>query len=197
MKKIITAILLFYNANISAQNVGIGTINPSEKLEVAGNAKAGNFLYSTPKTFFYTLSGFNFIPEKSSDTTISGVGGGEITMQTNVAGKRIVAPVQLPDGATMINLKAYINDFSSTDNLRVILYRKTIVDNFFADNYGLVISSGSLGLAMYQTPISFNVVNNSLYTYYLSVGTENFSVPFPGNIYLRAVIIEYTKTTTQ
>jgi len=198
IKKIllIEAMVLMYFFS-SAQNVGVGTTNPSEKLEVAGNTKAANFMYSTPKTFFYTLSGINFIPEKSSDTTISGIGNGEITMQTNVAGKRIIAPVQLPDGATLINLKVYINDNSTTDDLRVTLYRKTITGVFFADNYGSLVSSGSAGLALYQTPISTTVVDNSLYTYYLSVGTEISTIPFPGNIYLRAVIIEYTKTTTQ
>lgn len=197
MKKILLLLLMFAFVIISfAQNIGIGIISPSEKLEVAGNVKAGNFIYSTPKTFFYTLSGFNFRAEKSTDTVLVSVGAGEITMQTNLLGKRIVAPVQLPDGATFVNLKAYINDFSSSTNLVVLLYRKTITTNFFADNYGLVTSSGSAGLALYQTPLFTNVVNNSLYTYYLSVGSEDQNIPFPGNIYLRAVIIEYTNTTT-
>ncbi len=189
--------LLLFNLFSTAQNVGVGSLNPSEKLEVAGNIKASDFIFSTPKTYYYTLSGVNFIPEKSSDTTIVTIGSGEITMQTNVAGKRIIAPVQLPDGATLINLKAYLNDNNTTENLRVTLYRKTIMSNFFADNYGTLVSSGSAGFALYQTSLFTNVVDNTLYTYYLSVGTENSAVPFPGNIYLRAVIIEYSKTSSQ
>ena len=118
-------------------------------------------------------------------------------MQTNLVAKRIVAPIHLPDGATMVNLKAYINDFSTAVNLRVTLYRKNLLDNFFADNYGSVTSTGSAGLDLYQSSIFGNIVDNSLYTYYLSVGSDNFSVPFPGNAYLRSVIIEYTKTVTQ
>ncbi|MBC7508436.1 MAG: hypothetical protein H7320_06770 [Ferruginibacter sp.] len=197
MKKILLFIFMTTTFFAHAQNVGIGISSPSEKLEVAGNIKAGNFIYNTPKTFFYTLSGFNFRAEKSTDTILVSIGAGEITMQTNLLGKRIVAPVQLPDGATFVNLKAYINDFSSVTNLEIVLYRKTLTSNFFADNYGLIASSGSAGLALYQTSLFTNVVDNSLYTYYLSVGSENSGIPFPGNIYLRSVTIEYTKTTTQ
>ena len=132
---LMTAMLFTYHFSV-AQNVGVGIINPSEKLDVAGNTKANNFIYSIPKTFNYAVSGFDFRAEKSTDTVIVTIGAGEVTMQTNLLGKRIVAPVHLPDGATMVNLKAYIDDFSSTVNLRVTLYRKTLLDNFFADSYG-------------------------------------------------------------
>jgi hypothetical protein len=198
MKKASLLFILFVFTLFSfAQNVGIGTVSPSEKMEVVGNVKADNFMYSTTKTFFHTFSGFNFRAENSTDTVLVGIGAGEITMQTNLVGKKIVAPVQLPDGATLVNLKAYINDFSNTVDLRVVLYRKTLVDNFFATSYGSVISSGGADLGLYQSSIFSNVIDNSLYTYYLSVGSSNATIPFPGNIYLRAVIIEYTKTTTQ
>ena len=198
MKNILLLLTMFiFTLFSSAQNVGIGTASPSEKLEVVGNIKADNFMYSTPKTFFHTFSGFNFRAENSTDTVLASVGAGEITMQTNLVGKKIVAPVQLPDGATLVNLKAYINDFSITSDLRVLLYRKTLTDNFFATNYGSVVSSGAAGLGLYQSSIFTNVIDNSLYTYYLSVSSSNATIPFPGNIYLRAVIIEYTKTSTQ
>jgi hypothetical protein len=198
MKKILLLfIFLVFTLFSPAQNVGIGTVSPSEKLEVVGNIKADNFKYSTTKTFFHTFSGFNFRAENSTDTVLVSIAAGEITMQTNLTGKKIVAPLQLPDGATLVNLKAYINDFSVNQDLRVMLNRKTLTDNFFATNYGSVVSSGATGLGLYQTSIFTNVIDNSLYTYYLSVGSNNATIPFPGNIYLRAVIIEYTKTTTQ
>jgi hypothetical protein len=198
MKKIsLLFILLVFALFSSAQNVGIGTASPSEKLEVVGNIKADNFAYSAPKTYIQTFSGFNFRAENSTDTVLVSIAAGETTMQTNLTGKKIVAPVQLPDGATLVNLKAYINDFSVNQDLRVMLNRKTLTDNFFASNYGSVVSFGSAGLGFYQSAIFGNVVDNSLYTYYLSVGSSNATLPFPGNIYLRAVMIEYTKTTTQ
>ncbi len=178
-------------------NIGIGTNNPAQKLDVAGNVKASDFLYTTPKTFRYTLSGINFVAVKSSDTTLTGVGSAEITLLTSVVGKIIMAPVHLPDGVTMVNMKVYVNDFSVSDNLQVIFYRKTITSNFFPDNLGFVNSSGSTGLVLSQTPLFTNVVDNSLYTYYISVGPENYSNTFPSNAYLRAVIIEYTSSSTQ
>jgi hypothetical protein len=183
--------------NKGTGNVGIGTTNPMQKLEVSGNIKAADFLYSTPKTLHYILSGIDFVAVKSSDTTITGVGSAEITLLTSVVSKNIMAPVHLPDGVTMVNMKVYVNDFSVPDNLQVVFYRKTITSNFFPDNLGSVNSSGSTGLVLSQTSLFTNVVDNSLYTYYISVGPESPSNSFPGNTYLRAVIIEYTSTGTQ
>jgi hypothetical protein len=179
---------------VSSGNVGIGTINPSEKLEVTGNIKADTYLYTTPKSFSHTLSGIDFVPERNTDTTIIGVGSGSITMQTDLPFKRLIAPVHLPAGATMVNMTVYITDNSASDNLQVVLYRKTITSAFFPDNLGFITSSGSGALASYATPVFGNVVNNNVYTYYISVGAQN--TIWTGNMYLHAVVIEYTTSST-
>ena len=189
---ILMCLLLFYNSSV-AQNVGIGVPEPSEKLEVAGNTKASDFIYATPKTSFYAISGSDFIPVKSTDTVLFNIGSGGVTMENSVAAKSIVAPVHLPDGATMINMTAYMYDASVTDNLQVVFYRKTITSNFFPDNIGDVASSGSAAVTTsYQTPVnSFsnsNIVDNSLYTYYLSVEPQSFNGIWQTDMELRAVI---------
>ncbi len=181
----------------NAQNVGIGIINPFEKLEVAGNIKATTFLYANPKTCYYTLSGIDLAAEKSTDTTLTGAGSGEKTLLTAVPGKRMIVPVHLPDGAIMVNMKVYVNDFSINDNLQIVFYSKTITSNFYPDNVGFINSAGSSGLVLYQTNLFSSPVDNAFYTYYITVGTENYGNPFPGNAYLRAIIIEYTMNATQ
>ncbi|MEO5563092.1 MAG: hypothetical protein ABIR18_06640 [Chitinophagaceae bacterium] len=182
----------------SAGNVGIATINPSEKLEVAGNIKAVNYSYTTPKTLFYNLSGIEFVPEFSLDTTVIGVGSGAISMQSSIAGRRLIAPVHLPHGATLVNMTVYISDYSGVNNLQVILYRKTITSNFFPDNMGFIASSGSPSVVMpYQTPLFSSLVDNSVYTYYISAGPENFNGSWTGNMYLQSIVIEYTLSATQ
>jgi hypothetical protein len=188
-------------------NVGINTLSPAEKLEVAGdiravNMKATNFIYATPKTFHYTLSGMDFIPIRTTDSANVNIGNGGITMEHSLPNKNIVATVHLPDGAVMQTMTAYISDISATDNLRVIFYRKTITSVFFPDNIGFVISAGSDGiLTPYPTPVntflSSNVVDNSIYTYYIVASPVNNSPWTNNRYYITAVIIEYTLSTAQ
>jgi hypothetical protein len=178
----------------SAGNVGIGTAEPSEKMEVSGNIKANNYLYPIPKTFHYTISGSDFFTERSTDTVLFNLGSGGTTMQNNISGKRIIAPIHLPDGATMVKMTAYLYDASASDNLRVVFYRKTILSNFFPGNIGFVTSLGSTGVTTaYETPVnSFStLVDNSIYSYYVSVEPENFSGIWISNMEIRAVVMDY------
>jgi hypothetical protein len=181
-------------------NVGIGQTNPSEKLQVSGNIKADSFKYSTPKTFFYNLSGSDFRGFLSRDTTTISLGSGGIFMGNTAVTNGIVAPVHLPHGAKMINITYYLEDFSAAQNLQTVFYRKTILSNFFPDNIGVVNSAGSAGLAAYTTPVNFfsNIVDNTLYTYYLNVYTTPFPSAWSSSaLGLRAVIIEYTLSEAQ
>jgi hypothetical protein len=196
-KNLLLLPLLTASIFLNAQNIGIGTTNPSEKLEVNGNIKAGNFLYTTPRTLRYTLSGIHFRSENSLDTAVIGVGSGSIAMQNLVAGKRLIAAVQLPDGVTVTNMTVYITDVSATENLQVIFYRKTITSNFFPDNLGFINSSGSpAGVVGYPTPVFNHAVDNSIYTYYISAGTQSNGL-WINNFFLHAVVIEYTRNATE
>ena len=78
--------------------------------------------------YYYNLSGFDFRAERSFDTTLINSGSGDINMQNNISGRRILADVHLPNGAAMVNMTVYITDFSVPDNLQPIFYRKTILD---------------------------------------------------------------------
>jgi hypothetical protein len=177
-------------------NAGIGTAGPSEKLQIAGNVKANSFVYTTPKTLHYTLVGIDFSAEKSADTTAFAIGSGSIALLTFAPFKKVFAPVHLPDGATMVNMTVYINDNSASDNLSVVFYRKTITSNFFPDNLGNILSSGSpSGVIPYTISLSGNVVDNSTYTYYIAAGAQNGT--YIPNIFLHAVVIEYTLNSTQ
>lgn len=181
-------------------NVGIGTSVPAEKLGVIGSVKADNYKYNTPKTLYYNLSGNDFRGFLSKDTTIISLGGGGIFMGNTVATNGIVAPVHLPHGAIMVNMTVYLEDFSAAQDLQAVFYRKTILSNFFPDNIGVVSSSGSSGLLPYTTPVNFlsNVVDNTLYTYYINIYTTPFPSAWSSSaLGLRAVVIEYTLAAAQ
>ena len=172
--------------------VGIGLLPATEKLEVAGNIKASNLIYTTAKTKHYTLSGIDFVPEVSTDTFAIGLGTGSVAMSSSIPGRRMIASLHLPEGATIVKMTPWISD-GSADNLQIIFYRKNLADNFFAENLGNVSSAGSAGVATAYPQFLFNaVIDNTQYTYYISAGIENFSHSWAGSPYLYAVIVEYT-----
>lgn len=181
----------------STGNVGIGTTPITEKLEVAGNVKATDFKYSTPKTGYISLSGTAFESQYSVDTVVKNPNNGEVHMNTLISFKGLAASVQLPHGATLQTLTAYINDFSG-DNLTVLLRRAPLATNTLADNLGSVVSAGNTGLASYSTPLafgSFALVDNTQYTYWVEARVYS---PNPWNAtYLKGVVIQYTMSSAE
>ncbi len=193
MKKMSIFILLFIAESTSAQNVGIGTINPTEKLQVAGNVKADSLKYTIPRTTYYSIPGASFRTERSTDTLFISVGSGGAYMVSDLNGKRMIAPVQLPNKAVMQTMTVHAIDWSTFDDLLVVFWRKLISDNFFAGNIASLYSSGASGnIVAYNTPVNFfdNVIDNTLYTYYISVGTTG---TWSGTLReIRSIVITYT-----
>jgi hypothetical protein len=180
----------------SSGNLGINVANPAERLEVGGSIKATSFKYATPKTMYHSIPGPAFRTEDSRDTSFINLGYGSTSMYSTRFGRRLIAPIQLPHGAVMQTMTAYVMD-NSADNVEIMLCRKTITSNNFPDNMGFVLSSGSSGaITPYSTPVnSFangNIINNAQYSYYISLGsTGTWS---GGNMETIVVIIEYTLT---
>ncbi len=176
MKTIGIFILVVIAGNVSAQNVGIGTNNPSEKLQVVGNVKADSFKYAAPRTTYYSIPGAAFRAERSMDTCLISNGSGGAYMLSYLSGKRMIAPVQLPHKTAIKSMTVYAIDWSSADDLEIVFWRKTITGPYFPDNMGTIITSGaSSAVIPYTVPIDFfannNVVDNTVYTYYITAGT--------------------------
>jgi len=197
MKKnnLLTVISFLAISFTHAQNVGIGITNPSEKLQVAGNVKADSLKYTTPRITHHSIPGAGFRAERSTDTSFVSTGTGGAYLASDVTGKRLTVAVQLPHKAVMQTMTVHMIDNSTFDDLQVVFRRKLISDNFFADNIGTVSSSGASGTTIaYSTPVnsfaSSNVVDNTLYTYYITVGTTG---TWSGSLReVRAIVITYS-----
>ncbi|MDB5284142.1 MAG: Collagen triple helix repeat-containing protein, partial [Bacteroidota bacterium] len=105
-------------------NVGVGTSNLTEKLEVNGSVKipaANNYKYAAPKRLSYSVSGAAFNTE--SDHTRYIDSSGIIITSRTVIWSRLFAGVNLPDGAVVTKVEAWLldndatagNDFTSVD----------------------------------------------------------------------------------
>ena len=127
LKLALTAIMLTFTGIAFAQNVGIGTINPSEKLEVVGNLKADSFKLAAPVLHYKTIGAMDFhIQRGSNDGSIEGtdpmgasryvIGGG-----TNIP-INLIAGFTLPDNATMIGATLYSYDFDPNNEIAADMY---------------------------------------------------------------------------
>jgi len=192
MKQII---FIYFSILISlpstGQNVGIGTMTPSEKLQVAGNikstgtVKANDIQFNSPKTYYYSVSGADFVAKNSNDEIHrESLTSGGAYFLTSTEG--MVASAHLPHGATVTKMTAFFEDQGLAVDLMVRLRQ----------NSGLlilasVISSGVSGQAsLFDNTISNAVINNSTTAYVIDA--IPIGGPWPGlNMVIHKVIIEY------
>jgi hypothetical protein len=151
-------------------NVGIGTSNPSEKLEVDGNAHIEGDLTWASKTSYVSISAAEFIPSIAGMNYSSWAG--LFTGFTYVGWglfQMLVAPVQLPHGATINELTFCWGDNSTTYDARVELIRFSMYgSNEIGRAYSTYNSEWPhLGITT-NSSLSYNIVDNSQYTYLLN-----------------------------
>ncbi len=181
--------------DMTGGKVGVGTNNPLEKLDVSGNIRASSYKYSTPKTYYYSISPVAFSSEVSSSKVIK---FDESVYFDIGASGFLVAPVFLPHGATITSFTVYYDDNSATQDLVVTLLRRDF------NSPGVLVSAtvsstGSAGLGSgVDNAIVLPTVNNQGN----SLLIEAYSYPSISNwpaaaLRLRGLIISYTINEVQ
>ena len=182
-------------------NLGIG-MTPTQKLEVSGNVQipaANSYQYATAKTQYYSVPGAAFHLENTSACDLAMISGDVYTVGGSaVTVAYLVAPVNLPSGATVTSLIFYVVDNDGTYNLQAgQLWRN---DASMSTSYGNTTSMASTPLpastnstliqATTTSTISSPVIDNQNYTYWLRWGTQQANA----NLRLVKVLITYTVT---
>lgn len=175
-------------------NVGINIPSPVEKLDVGGNIQAtgtikgSSYTFATPKTYYYSLSGSDFISKSTSDyserETISN--GGVFMSASNTFG--LTAAVHLPHGAIITRMTLYFVDNSATVNLQVGLRR-----NSSSLAMASLTTSGIYTGSITTTTFSSNIIDNSLNAYIIDADSIGGGWPNV-NLVLRNIILEYTQS---
>jgi hypothetical protein len=153
-------------------NVGIGDMTPSEKLDVNGNINVdGKVMYASPRTHYFVVGGEAFHPGSNVDYQNSYGNGGAYIVS---GGGAMVAPVHLPHGAEVIELKVFFNDNSGSD-MSVSLDRLSLTGGV----YFLMASVSSAGVSGYgsrtDTSISEAIINNTAYGYLIYAYSGSWS----------------------
>jgi hypothetical protein len=109
-----------------------------------------------------------FRPATSGQSCDQSFGDAFLTTTATSATCCVVAPVSLPQGATVNTIVLWAHD-NRADDFTISLRRKTLANTFNANLMATAATSGTgAGVRVFVTAtISFPVVNNALYTYYL------------------------------
>lgn len=177
-------------------NVGIGSINPSSKLEVVGDVEipsANNYTYSTAKTNYVSLSP-NAFTSLSTTATLTGPATGNsryfLTGSTGAL-DYLYADVQLPHGAVVTEVAANVLDSDVTYDVDVDFVRKNLGGSTIIGVLATTASTtGSGGAQSISTaPLSITI-DNSSFAYYLTFNTRQNT----SNLRIMGVRITYTVT---
>jgi hypothetical protein len=166
-------------------------IDDQRDAQFTGDVTADAFRYPTPKTGVIAVSG-NAFHSGSNDPFRASLGSGG-AYQSQVGSGWLVAPIQLPQGASLTKMTAYVSDISGIGDISVRLQAQ-VHGGLTTATIFYVTSAGSSGVDLSledSTPTSsFSLVNNLNGHYHLRV----FSDVWAGNNSLRisSVVIEYT-----
>ena len=179
--------------------VGIGTVSPSAKLEVSGNVKSNAFQFSTPKTSYLSIGFQGFHPAESEDYSTTFLNGITLGNASRPGGGSLIANVQLPHGATITGIKAYVTDSSTTHNIGVALISYNL-ETKTVEILASTASSGSNGdYTLTNSNITNPIVNNQTRTYEISASgstTTTFTWPYL-KLILKGVVVTYTVNEAQ
>ncbi|MEM6722983.1 MAG: hypothetical protein AAF598_03035 [Bacteroidota bacterium] len=181
--------------------LGVGNSSPQQELHVNGTVRSSDLTGSGTRNVVansfgdlivepniskqYTLSGYDFNSNSTSFNYSS--------IAYNSSGSlALVAPVHLPDGATVTSMEATVGDISSTTNLNVRLVRLTNATGA-SQNVASVTSSGSPGnvLTYTDSTISLGTIDYDNYAYLIFV-TPTASWDF-NRVNIRNIQINYTE----
>lgn len=186
-------------------DVGIGTTNPSAKLEVVGDVEVpatSDYTYSSAKTKYFNVAAANFSLIQISGTssanirTMSFVTGNALWINGGTLGTTALftAPIYLPEGAIITNLDVYVWDNDATYNISATLNKITAGTSSMT-TVGTTSTSGgpSASVQTISVALGSTVVNNGLY--YIRINTvEELS---SNNLRIYGARVTYTITNAE
>lgn len=136
----------------------------------------------TPDTIF---AGFGF------DRVFNSFAGAVVSQGSN---QYLRTNLELPNGATVVNIHIEFVDRSSSTNLSVQLWKRSLTTLSYETNT-LMVSSGSDANNVQVMSIDPNpalVIDNTAYTYALRAFSSSGTWPAVGNLGIRSILIEYS-----
>jgi len=156
-------------------NVGIGTMNPSEQLDVVGNvAVSGDYTYASEKTYYLNIPGCAFQKDKTSDTDEFAIyPGGHVYVESGAGNNlNLYAPAYLPEGATVTNFTVYYYDVDGSNDLQ-ISYSRLVRTSKVGIAYQKLAEISSIATS--GSPVVDYSYNNTINSMYETIDNENYN----------------------
>lgn len=164
-----------------------GAASFASTVNAAGAVTAPNFTYSTPITSFAMFTDVHARSRNGSPVRGAGLGNGGASLDTGTV-DALVIPMNLPNGATVTNLRVFVVDNSAARDLSIVFSGYSPAGSFFT--LGTAATAGA-GTAVQTIDIPLNVViDNSTFGY--SVLFNATSGVWDSAIQVRAVRVTYT-----
>jgi hypothetical protein len=172
-------------------NVGIGTINPSEKLEVVGDIRVGRVAYNSARTHYFSIGDGAFFSARSSVPFETSYGDGGTFVSTGGSGV-LVAPVHLPDGAVVTEFKVYFVDNSAGNFTALLLARghAALGANLMAEVDTSDVTASSSIQSLTDNTVINQTIDNINRSYLVRVGSDNW--PGTADLRITGVVVTYT-----
>jgi hypothetical protein len=179
--------------------VGIGTTTPSAKLDVVGDVEipaANDYTYATAKTQYQTVNHAAFV-RAGTNTAYNphrALSGGVYILRTQGGtlgtAAYFIAPVNLPNGATVTNVAVHYYDADATYNCTTTLRRQNYNSSVNSAMATVATSTSSGQITLNTSTITNATIDHQNYGYYLQFETTENNL----NLGLYNVRITYTVT---
>jgi hypothetical protein len=166
---------------------GLGALYAGGPSTVAGILTTQKVAYSTPRPHYVSVAGEAFRGMQSAYPFVSGWGGAYFNGST--AGV-LIAPVQLPDGALVQYLTAYLYDATVNNDINVALERHDFVGNSYS-GVSALYSSGNPGYTTLTSGLLNHTVSNTSGGYYVYAWADSSTADL-GAVKVVGALIQYT-----
>lgn len=160
------ALFVHGNYNGHGGNVGIGTTDPAAKLHVNGDIKTEGQVIIPPTTRYLMVSSSEFVPQRSSMSMYRSFSSLSSLFAPAGQSTTLLAPVHLPDGATITELRALLTDNVPGSDVFVSLEAENQGGGLYF--LGVIYTEGTPGrIDAVDESIEDGEIDNSTRSYYL------------------------------
>lgn len=166
-----------------------GAVSGSE-LNATGAATASNFAYPAPQTRYLTVGPEAFHSATAGVTRLYTLSQALVGFDAAVTSATLAAPISLPQGAVIQELRAYLRDNSATADITLQLGYRGVGTNAQASFYSFN-STGSSGVNTVYSSFGSGgqTVDNENFQYFLFAGSTDWNGP---NMGINTVQVIYT-----
>ncbi len=177
----------------SLNNYGVYAYSQNSlALQVDGTARANKLLYNSPRTHYVSVSGDSFHPRSVNSgisySSAGGTAGAYFTSSDTASDNRLLAALNLPNGAQMTNLTGYFFDSCALD-IQLSVLKHTTTGGF---TYVTTIGSSGLSGAGSRSAAMNEVVDNSNTFYELYVDGPSTWESCSSNLRIIGATVTYT-----